>query len=396
MAGYGRLQFNATSSRYDIINAYILSNPNLPPFISVEGDQLLINRSAITVGELRGFTGTGKEITYVGYPWESCNIDLFACDLETGAVRRITAHPEYADPISVSPDDQWQVVLDTRGTDRLMFMSAIRTIPPITDLITVTAVSSVRNNGVRRFFEPYLLDMSGDRDLYFGQKINAAGDGSPGSINDPYWNAGADPRWSYDGTKVAYYQMFAAAPACGGSNPLPCRGSGYADGRQERVMVATFTSRDPLPITEVPEAADKVPWALEYVPGAALTAASTIPAGKYVHWGGVSGFANISILWDAENTTIETVAVTYNNFSDDGLNVVTGFENVTYTAVNLTYGLWDWYSNITSTGPAVGTKLTSTDGFHMGIDVSYNLFGANGTLVSTIDGNSWYQPCDDC
>ena len=396
LAGFGRLQFNATSSRYDIINAYIFGNPKLPPIVSVEGDQLFINRSAISVGELRGMTGTGKEIVYVGYPWESSNIDLFACDLTTGAVRRITAHPEYADPIAVSPDDKWQVVLDTRGSDRLMFMAAIRTIPPLTDLLTVSAVSSVRNNGPRRFFEPYLIDHDGDRNLYFGQKINAAGDGSPGSINDPYWNAGADPRWSLDGMRVVYYQMFAASPACGGTNPLPCRSTGYADGRQERVMVATFPSRKPLEVKKVPEAADEVPWALKYVPGAAIPAASPIPAGNYIHAGQASGSANVTIAWNAANTGIRSVAVEYHHFSDDGCNIVTGFENVTFTALNLTNGRWDWYSDITSTGPANGTKLTSRNGFHLEIDELYNYFLANGTLTSSIDGNSWFQPCNNC
>lgn len=397
IAGFGRLQFDAAASRYDIINAYILSNPNLPPAITVTGDELHINRSAITVGELRGLTGTGKEIVYVGYPWESCNVDLFACDLATGAVRRITAHPEYADPVAVSPDDQWQVVLDTRGSDRLMFLAAVRTIPPIVDLLTISAVSGVRNNGVRRFFDPYLLDHDGDRGLYFGQKINAAGDGSPGSINDAYWNAGADPRWSYDGTRVVYYQMFAAAPSCGGENPLPCRSSGYADERQERVMVATFTSRDPIPMTKVPEAADDVPWALKYVPGQAFPSPSLVPAGDYVHYGQVSGYANVSIVYNAQGSGLQTVTATYNNFSDNGVDVIRGFENVTYTALNYTDSRWDWYSDIRSASDtANGSKVTSLDGFHLEIDQLYNYFQANGTLISSIDGVSWHQPCNDC
>lgn len=44
-------------------------------------------------------------------------------------------------------------------------MAALRAVPPVTDLITATASSSVRNNGVRRFFQPFLLDGDGDGGL---------------------------------------------------------------------------------------------------------------------------------------------------------------------------------------------------------------------------------------
>lgn len=218
----GRLEFNPSpttgtplSARYDLVNATALFNSNNPAPFTIEGDDLIWNREAITVGEARGFTGAGNEVLYVGAPAESCNIDLFAVDLTTGKVRRITEHPEYAHPIDVSRDNKWQVVLDTRGSGRMMFLAGMRHVPPLIDLLVLGSVASVRNNGVQRFFQPYLLDHGGDRGTYFGQQINAAGDGNPGSINDPNWNAGADPRWSPDGTKTAYYQMLVVPPACG-------------------------------------------------------------------------------------------------------------------------------------------------------------------------------------
>lgn len=396
LAFFGRLRFNATGARYDLSHVTILNNPTLPPAIGVSGDNLVLNRSAITIGELRGLTGTGKEITYVGYPYESCNIDIFAADLTTGAVRRITAHPEYADPIAVSPDDQWQVVLDTRGSGRQMFIAGLRSIPPVTDLVSVSASSSDRNNGIRRFFEPYLLDYEGDRGEYFGQKINAAGDGRPGSINDPNWNAGADPRWSPDGTRVVYYQWLAVAPACSGANPLPCEASPYADGRAERVMVATFTRRKPLAIEPVPEAPDEVPWGLKYTPGMTVPTTPLVPPGHYTLRGASSGFANVSIAWNVANTSVHSASAMYFNHSEDGLSFINGYENVTTTPVNLTLSRYDWYSAIVSTGAINGTKLTSHDGFHLSIDILQNFFEANGTLVTTVDGVSYRQPCNGC
>ncbi|KAI0975305.1 saponin hydrolase precursor [Xylaria arbuscula] len=398
---FGRLSFNDTGSRYDIVNATILNSPTLPGPFTIDGDQLTFNRSAIVIGELRGLTGTGDEVVYVGYSWESCNIDLFAAHLSTGAVRRITAHPEYADPISVSPDDQWQVVLDTRGSGRQEFLAAVRGIPPVIDLIVTASVSSVRNNGVRRFFEPYLLDAEGDRGDYFGQKINEAANTSAGGVDDPNWNALADPRWSYDGTKITYYQGLALTPACGGSNPLTCETSPYPDAKAERVMVATLTSREPLPVVDIPEHSDDIPWGLKYTAGMTIpdTSALAIPSGDYILNGLSSGTADVKLVLDPTSSYYESVAVTYYNYSDDGVNYISGSERVAGTPVNATLTLLDWQSNITSTtaaGELVGTKFTSSDGFSMSVDVMYNFFQANGTLVSTVDEVSWYQPCDFC
>ncbi|KAG6362194.1 hypothetical protein INS49_010424, partial [Diaporthe citri] len=88
----------------------------------------------------------------------------------------------------------------------------------------------------------------------------------------------------------------------------------------------------------------------------------------------------------------------YPLFLDDGGNVLTGSEKVTYTALNLTNGHWDWFSNLTSTGPLHGgTKITSDGGFHFEVDALYNFFTANGTLVTKVDGfGPWVQPCNDC
>ncbi|KAI0103916.1 saponin hydrolase precursor [Nemania sp. FL0031] len=401
LALFGRLSFNETAARYDLVKVTILNNPNLASPLTINGDQLTYNRSAIVIGELRGLTGTGEEATYVGFPWESCNIDVFAVHLTTGAVRRITEHPEYPDPIAVSPDDKWQVVLDTRGSGRQEFMAAVRGVPPIIDLLATATVSSVRNNGARRFFEPYLIDHAGDRGDYFGQKLNDGTDTGPGGINDPYWNAGADPRWSSDGTKVTYYQMLALPPACGGDNPLPCEASTYADQRTMRVMVATLTSREPLPIVDVPEHADEVPWGLPYTPGMLTPDPSLgdISGGNYTLNGLSSGTADVTFTFNEANTAIQTVALTYHNYSDDALNYILGSESVTATFINATLSVLDWYSNITSTtasGEVIGTKLTSDDGFSLGVDVMYNFFQANGTLVSTVNGVSWYQPCNFC
>ncbi|KAG5745754.1 hypothetical protein H9Q72_014503, partial [Fusarium xylarioides] len=55
------------------------------PPMYVEGEKLIINHDTITPGELRGFSGSGDEILYIGSPVEANNIDVMAVNLTTGA-----------------------------------------------------------------------------------------------------------------------------------------------------------------------------------------------------------------------------------------------------------------------------------------------------------------------
>jgi hypothetical protein len=354
-------------------------------------DQLKLNYDAITVGEFRGFSKDGREAFYIGYPWESCNIDLFAVNLTTGKVRRLTSNPEYADPLDASPDDRWIVVDDTRGSGRQMFMAAMRGVPPITDLLTAAAVSSVRNNGERRFFQPFLIDRYGDRDAYQGQQLNA-GDRKPGSASDPDWNAMADPRWSPDGTRVAYWQAQVTSPACGGSNPLPCPEPTEPGGQRYRLMVARFTSRKPLSLKEPEPFMDNVPWGTPYVPGSPVPQYSVLPDGTYTLRGRVSGSAKVTVTDTPDHRGIKAIAVAYNNYSDDGENTINGTESVNGGFSKPTEVTLDWHSNLTETGKANGTKLTSPDGFELTIDIMRNIFEATGTLTTTINGVTYKQP----
>lgn len=223
-AYFSRLQFNPSPTtgtpltpRYDLINVTRLYNPNGLPTLSVDGDNLTINSQAISVGEARGLSGLGHQVDYVGFPAESCNIDIFGANLMTGEVVRVTSDPEYVDPIDTSSDGNWVVIMDTTTSNRMMFLAGMRGIPPLIDTLITGAVSSIRDNGSRRFFQPWLLDRYGDRyyddgRYYQGQQINAAGDSSPGSVNDPLWNGGADPRWSLDGTRMCTSNCLLLSP----------------------------------------------------------------------------------------------------------------------------------------------------------------------------------------
>ncbi|CAH0020013.1 unnamed protein product [Clonostachys rhizophaga] len=350
----------------------------------------------IYVGELRGFSGTGDEVTYIGATVEANNIDTFATHLETGKTRRLSNHPEYVDPMTFSYDNKWMVLMDTRGSDRQMWMAGMRGIPPLIDVLTIAAASTTRNNGARRFFQPILLDGYGDRDPYYGQQINAKGNGSNGSVNDPNLNGRADPAFSKDGTKIVFWQTLVVAPACGGVNPLPCPQSTAQGGREYRVVLAKLTSREPTtppPAVKVP---DIIPWAVQFQPGTEIPPKSYLSPGEYTLAGKKSGSANVSLLPD-EAGQIDTVAVNYLDYSDDGRHIINGYENVTRSILqgNPWNNHLDWYSDLDQTGATQATKKTSDDGFHLTINVMGGSgFNATGELTTTIKGKVYRQPAN--
>ncbi|KAM0326571.1 hypothetical protein ACHAQA_006440 [Verticillium albo-atrum] len=400
---YGRLEYNASpqkglplAPRYDVVNVSVLIDQSSAGPIETAGDKITINHQAISVGELRAFSGPGDEVVYVGYPTESSNLDMYAVSMDTGAVRRLTSHPEYVDPIDSSPNGKWWAIADTRGTDRQMFLAGMRGIPPLTDLVSSSVTSATRNNGQRRFFTPWVLDAAGDRGTYYGQKINGPGFGELGSgaLNDPQWNCQADPKWSFDSTKIVYWEAQTVSPACGGNNPLPCFLSEEDGGRDVRMIMATFPNREPSTVPQVSPRPDFIPWATPYVPAAALPDRPSPEAGTFKLEAKTSGSAQVFIEKTIDALSVRSVAVTYHNYSEDGLYFLNGYENVTaHLGERPTVSVIDWFSNLTQRGPDVlNTKLTSDDGFHISIDVLVNIFDAEGTISTTVDGMTYKQP----
>ncbi|KAM0327929.1 hypothetical protein ACHAQA_005328 [Verticillium albo-atrum] len=402
-AYFGRLVFNPEpdiglprAPRYDVHNVTKMFNPDAIAPITVEGGELFINPEAITVGELRGFTGRGHEAVYVGSPRESANTDVFSVHLQTGNIKRLTSHPEYVDPIDVSADDEWLVILDTRATDRHMFLSGMQGVPPVSDIVTSFITTGVRNNGPRRFFQPWILDKHGDRGDYYGQKVNGPGNGVPGSgdVDDPEWNAMADPKWSPDGTAIAYWQAQTISPACGGQNPLPCYPSTAQGGRTYRLMMAKLTSRTPLSLPQAEEASDEIPWGVPYIPGSATAVRPGVSAGEYTLKGRASGSVDISLANELDATSIDTVITVYHNYSDDGVRFINGWENITEVRFSPTVSLLHWYADMEQTGENdyLATKKSGPGGWHVQLDILRNFLETNGTLITTINGVEYFPP----
>ncbi|KAL4973005.1 hypothetical protein BDW66DRAFT_169044 [Aspergillus desertorum] len=358
-AFFERLEFNPNPStgavlapRYDLVDVNLLHDPVGPSILAIndKGEREL-HYEAISVGEMQGFSGAGDEILYIGSPHEANNFDIFTVHAATGRVRRLTSHPEYADPVSFSLDNKWFVVMDTGGSDRQMWLSGMRGIPPLIDLLTASAAASTRNNRHRRFFQPILIDRYGDRGGYSGQQVNDCGTGLDGSPNDPNWNGARRPCLFSRRHPVVYWQALVTAPACGGVNPLPCPQSTVQGGRTYRVMLARLRDRKP-------------------TAPAAVFGHRSLAAGTYTLRGKTSGIANATFVVDSTFGFLRTVSVKYDCYSNDGGHMTNGSESVTSTPDprNPWVSHLDWYSDLEGTGVVTATKKTGPDGFQLSID----------------------------
>jgi hypothetical protein len=160
------------------------------------------------------------------------------------------------------------------------------------------------------------------------------------------------------------------------------------------MMLAHLTSRTPLKPQVVEPISDVVPWGVKYESGSSTPVLVYLPAGNYVLLGKHFGWANVTLINNDARTMIGTVSVVYHDFCDDGLNVLTGSEEVSGNAPSPTVSRIDWFSDLVQTGPNNSTKTTSPDGFHLSIDVLINIFDANGTLTTTVNGTAYYQPAN--
>jgi len=214
--------------------------------------------------------------------------------------------------------------------------------------------SSTRNNGPRRFFQPILVDRHGDRGDYYGQQINAEGDGTNGAINDPNWNGRADPGFSPDGTKIVFWQGLVVSPSCGGVNPLPCPESTADGGREYRLVLATRLDHEPKAVPPVFEVPESIPWATPYCPDdVEAPPLYTVEPGNYTLQGQASGVAHVRIIGGEQSVNdLQRVVVDYDGYSDDGEHFLDGTEDVTVTVTppNFWNNRVEWYSDLTQTG----------------------------------------------
>jgi hypothetical protein len=371
----GTLQLDPSAKHYNLTHVYFL--PQGPPWV-VEPGNVLKFEPRTMIGELRGWTSDGQSILGI-QSYESDSIDAWATNLTTGDSQPLTDHAEYTDPNFMSPDGKWLLSEEVAGSGRLDFISGMQGIPPITDLLPTTGyVAGIRNNMNRRFFLPWLVNPARQQ----SEQINAGG--------DPNWNAAADPVWLADSTAAVWAENFACAA---NASTLPsCPPSNEQGSRYSRVMLARFptlppsTPTPPAPISDTAPAA----WADPYPPpDGSVPTPAIIPTNTYTIEGNVRGSATVLI--NSSRSGYQSIQASFQNYSDNGRNVINGTESVQKGST----GNVTWNDDLTLSGQRTGTKVTSAGGFTLGLLVLFfNNFQATGTMTTTIDGQAYRQPAN--
>jgi hypothetical protein len=163
-------------------------------------------------------------------------------------------------------------------------------------------------------------------------------------------------------------------------------------------MIARFPTLPPSPVVAPARIPDNLAasWAILYkyndpLPGPA----SPIPTGTYTIVGKVMGLASVQIT--SSSTAFESITATFYNYSDDGIHVINGTESVqndpSPPALPLSV---TWHDNLVLSGQRTGTKMTSEPGgFTLDYRVlDFNNFQAQGTMTTTVNGVSYFQPAN--
>jgi hypothetical protein len=259
-------------------------------------------------GGLRG----GLDWVEAGTP-SAGQYDTSLLDLTSGALRRLTRHPDHDEGVRFTRDEQWAVLQSARTDQRVEFLGLLPR-PPFIDWIAFSihfvAIAGAPSDGLSPggdpderdcYVDPWLLDRWFERGHYIGQRLLRPEDGWV-SIEG---NAGGFG-WSPDGTRIALIER---------------RWRGESPGA--RLRIAALPNRTPIQAADVvgvvptPEPG----WALRYedwvVPD--TSGISVIP-------GRVSGTATIRN--DMPSTLQGEVEVVYDDYSDDGEHVLEGFERL--------------------------------------------------------------------
>jgi hypothetical protein len=107
----------------------------------------------------------------------------------------------------------------------------------------------------------------------------------------------------------------------------------------------------------------------------------------------VSGVATVLLEGTSTLGGSGTVTVAYRDYADEPGYVLNGHERVSAQVLGWD-NLIDWESDIVQTGVVRASKKTSPGGFHLDINAETNIFNANGTLTTTIDGVEYKQPAN--
>jgi hypothetical protein len=273
-------------------------NPPAPTSGSDPDPRRWTNGSALY--ELKGFSPDGRSVDYVSSRFEG-NPDVFSVDLRTGAVRRVTAYPDWDEDNGVSPDGESMVLYSDRGMHRV---DAAGLVPrrsfidyPISANAAIYYVG--HDLGFQCDLQPWLLPASGDLGgRLLGQPLAPY----TGGRAHPQNNVPGRGAWNPSSTKVALTEM-----------------SYDTDRGLNRLLVAKLDRKPTKPVRVRSSApGDWAPAPDDYVGVADTTQTVTLN-------GRASGTATVSY---SGNLVFGDYSVTYHGYSDDGRSFIDGTESI--------------------------------------------------------------------
>lgn len=280
------------------------------------------------------------------------NYDTGLLDLTTGRYRFMTRDLDYNETGDESPDGRWYSYSSARGLDRMdVFTQLVR--PPLIDMVAFGQIGRVGLFNNRRCMnEAWLMGFGGQRaDGYGGQPL----------LTEDNWLA-RKRQWYPDSRTLLLTEQL-----------LPNVAGGVPAGRQYRLRIVRLPvpATDPLPVQDL----DDVDWSKIGVPASKYRGMASRQVPFHVLHGEVSGRAVLTYLGTFAGGSW---TVRYRNYSDDGVNVVSGQESI---RVPSAIGVSTYTADLRSTGARVGTMkgrlLIQPSG------------SATGSITTTINGHTW-------
>jgi hypothetical protein len=299
-------------------------------------------------GELKSFTPDGGSVLVAVFspgPYETANPDVVSIDLATGRQDRVTAAPDYDEPVEVSPDGNWYVVGSGRGSGLFETVSQVRRpslLGPALDPLTAYLFAHHRPD----LLEGWLVRTGTEGLGAIGQRIPAPEGGYDGR---PIYN------WRPDGTAITYWEG---------------KGSGFEPNPVDtRLVVAELVDRSPVrPLTATASPTPEwAPHLAGFVPPAQPRPQSRP--------GAVTGSATVEVTEVADGVIVE---VTYHGFADSAGWVIDGTERAERHGGSTTY-----------------TADLTLSGAHTGFlraDAVISLAAIDGEVTSSVDGRELTLP----
>jgi hypothetical protein len=280
------------------------------------------------------------------------NYDTGLLDLRTGRYRFMTRDLDYNETGESSPDGRWYSYSSARGLDRMdVFTQLVR--PPFLDMVAFGQLGRVGLFGNRRCMnEAWLMDFGGQRRSgYAGQPL----------LTERNWLA-RRRQWYPDSRTMLLTEQL-----------LPNVAGGVPEGRQYRLRVVRLPGKAHAPKPE--RSLDRVDWDAVSVPAADYTGLAARPATVKTLRGRVSGTARLRYTGTFASGSWE---VRYRDYSDDGLNTISGTESITVpSAVGTSVWAADLRSRGRRTGFTKGRLLIDPRG------------SSTGRVTTEINGRRW-------